>query len=68
MTVRRGVLHKMRSVLADRKGQSTIEYFLILFIVVMIVAKFRGTVVNKIATLSTQLDSKLDSATQDIGN
>lgn len=67
MTKRRGVLHKMRSLVLDKRGQSSIEYFLILFIVVMIVVRFKGVLKGKIDTLSSQLDSKLSEATQDIG-
>jgi hypothetical protein len=66
MRARGGILSKIRSRFSDRRGQSTMEYILILFIVVMIAVKFRKTIGGKIDNLTNELGNKLGEATQEL--
>ena len=56
----RGKLKKAEKLWKDKKGQSSIEYILILAIVVLIVAKFRGAIVNKIDQLTGKVTDKIE--------
>ena len=64
MSARRGILQKMRSLIYNRRGQSTMEYILILVIAVMLAMKFRSTILNKMSTLTDKLGQQMDQVTQ----
>ncbi len=64
MSARRGILQKFRALVYNRRGQSTMEYILILFIVVMIAVKFRQTIMGRMKNLTDQLGQQMDAATQ----
>jgi Flp pilus assembly pilin Flp len=52
----------------DEEGQSTTEYILILFVVVLVALKFRNKFVTQMGTTVDSLFSKITEATQDSGN
>ena len=46
----------------DEQGQSTTEYILILAVVVMIALKFKQTIGGRIAKVTDQLGTQIDTA------
>lgn len=56
---------KLNQLSKDRRGQSTIEYILILFIVVMIAMKFKSIIGEKVVNLATKVGSDLDRVSQE---
>lgn len=55
----------MKKVLRDKRGQSVIEYVLILFIVVILVGKFKETIIGKVQGLLGEMDGKIKEATSE---
>ena len=63
-----GLISKIRKIkahLKDNRGQSTIEYILILFIVVMIAMKFKTIIVSQVVSLAEKIPDKIQTIEQD---
>ena len=56
--------NRIERFLKEEEGQSTIEYILMLAIVVMIAMKFKGLIMNKMETLVGKVSGQIDEATQ----
>lgn len=53
-------IRKFQTRLKDRRGQSTIEYILILFIVVMIAMRFKSIISTQVMGLANKVGSDLE--------
>ena len=58
-------IRKIKTHLKDNRGQSTIEYILILFIVVMIAMKFKTIIVSQVVNLANEIPGKIQTIEQD---
>ncbi len=58
----------LKKFLRDESGQSTTEYILILFVVVMVAMKFKGRFEKTMDNASNMLDGKLNEAFNGDGN
>ena len=53
----------LKAFLEDESGQTTTEYIVILAIVIGVAAKFRQTIMTQVSNLLSQIQGKLDQAT-----
>ncbi|MGE0615817.1 MAG: Flp family type IVb pilin [Bacteriovoracia bacterium] len=56
------VSKKIASFIRDEEGQSTLEYILILFAVVLIALRFKKEIAGRISKATTDLGGKIDEA------
>ena len=61
-------VRKIQSRLKDRRGQSTIEYILILFIVVMIAMKFKTIIVKQVIGMAGDIGTKIQAIETEDGS
>ncbi len=58
----------LKKLLNDDRGQSTVEYILMLSVVVMIAIQFKKTFQSKLTGIVNNLGKDIDTATQDTMN
>lgn len=56
--------NQIRALWNDESGQSTVEYILILAVVVMVATKFRSTFKDKLDTIMGNIGGQMDEATK----
>ncbi|MBI4925765.1 MAG: hypothetical protein HY843_07555 [Bdellovibrio sp.] len=65
MVLKRVRANFKRFIKSNAKGQTTTEYILILFVVVMVALKFRGLMKEKITSQMDTLGTKIEQITND---